>query len=362
MKMKGLLQFTDKGIYCAAGDFYIDPWRGVDRAIITHAHSDHARWGSKHYLAHKHSESMMRLRLGKDISLRTVEYGEVVYVNGVKVSLHPAGHMIGSSQIRVEHGGEVWVASGDYKTEDDGVSGGFEPVRCDVFITESTFGLPIYRWKSQQTIFNDINTWWARNKEQGKASMLLCYSVGKAQRVLEHLDKSIGNIYAHAAVHNAQRVLIEGGLPLYDVQHWNSALPKEKGTMIVAPPSADNSPWMKRFAPLAIGMCSGWMQVRGAQRRRNADAGFALSDHADWPGLLGAIRATGASKVFVTHGYQAVFTRYLNDIGIEAYEVLTQYGDDEAEDSATTSKLAEDHERGDTPMAASEPKEAEPEV
>jgi putative mRNA 3-end processing factor len=349
MKVSRLLQFTDKGIYCAAGDFYIDPWRGVDRAVITHAHSDHARPGSKHYLAHRHSAPMMQLRLGKDINLQTVEYGEALYINGVKISLHPAGHMIGSAQVRVEHGGQVWVASGDYKTEDDGVSGAFEPVRCNVFITESTFGLPIYRWKPQASVFSDINNWWASNKEQGKTSMLLCYSVGKAQRVLEHLDKNIGNIYAHAAIYNSQQVLIHAGMPLYDVPHWNNAMPKEKGAMIVAPPSADNSPWMKRFEPLVTGMCSGWMQVRGAQRRRNADAGFALSDHADWPGLLGAIKATGASKVFVTHGYQSVFSRYLNETGIEAQEVVTQYGDDEAEDS-TMVQMPEPDETAHSPV------------
>jgi putative mRNA 3-end processing factor len=330
--MSQLLRFTDKGIYCPAGDFYIDPWRGVDRAVITHAHSDHARWGSKYYLAHKNSEPILRLRLGRDIELETLDYGQEISINGVKVTLFPAGHMIGSAQVRVEYNGEIWVVSGDYKTENDGVSTAFEPVRCHVFITESTFGLPVYRWKKQETIFQNINDWWLKNRANGKTSLLFCYSVGKAQRVIQHLDKSIGKIAAHAAIYNAQRAYIEYGLPLYNIQHWIDSKTKDEGMLIVAPPSSQGSPWLKRFNPFALGVCSGWMQVRGAQRRSNADAGFALSDHADWEGLLGSIKATGAEKVYVTHGYQSVFSRYLNELGIESQEVVTEYGDENTED------------------------------
>lgn len=331
-----LLQFTDKGIYCPQGDFYIDPWRGVPRAIITHAHSDHSRWGSQYYLAHKLSEPIMRLRLGADINLETVEYNTPIYMNGVKITLHPAGHIIGSAQIRVEYEGQVWVASGDYKVEDDGISGAFEPVKCNVFISESTFGLPIYKWKPQQEIFDNMNAWWDTNRANGKQSIIFAYSLGKAQRILEYLDKSIAPIYAHTAVYNTQQALIDFGMNVYPVQHWNPSVTKEEtaGALIIAPPSAFNTPWQKRFQPFATGYCSGWMQVRGAQRRRNADAGFALSDHADWPGLLEAIKATEAQKVYVTHGYQSIFSRYLNEIGIESGEVVTEYGDDEAYDDA----------------------------
>jgi putative mRNA 3-end processing factor len=329
--MSPLLTFTDKGIYCRAGDFYIDPWSGVDYAVITHAHSDHARYGSRHYLSHRDSAPILRLRLGPDISLQTVDYHQSLDINGVKVTLYPAGHIIGSAQVRVEYKGEVWVASGDYKTEDDGISTAFEPVRCHSFITESTFGLPVYRWKKQSAIFDNINQWWRKNQEAGKTSILFGYSLGKAQRILEHLDKSVGNIYAHTAVYNAQKAFLDFGLPLYPVKQWTYDVPKDTGAMIVAPPSAAHSPWLKRFEPYATGVCSGWMQVRGRQRRGNADAGFALSDHADWPGLLDAIKSTGAEKVYVTHGYQSVFSRYLNEIGIESEEVVTQYGDDESD-------------------------------
>lgn len=326
--MSQLLTVTDKGIYCKAGNFYIDPWSSVDYAVITHAHSDHARWGSRYYLAHTYSEPLLRLRLGADIQLQTQGYNEPVYINGVKVTLHPAGHIIGSVQVRVEYQGEVWVVSGDYKTENDGISGAFEAVQCHTFITESTFGLPVYRWKAQEEIFNSINNWWKQNQEKGKTSILFGYSLGKAQRILQGLNKDIGNIYAHTAVYNVQNALYEFGLPVYPVNRWTYDTPKNTNDLIVAPSSVANSPWLKRFEPYSTGVCSGWMQVRGLQRRGNTDAGFALSDHADWDGLLAAIKATGAQKVFVTHGYQSVFARYLNETGIAAEEVKTQYGDE----------------------------------
>ena len=334
--MPPLLRFTDKGIYCPTGDFYIDPWRGVNKAVITHAHSDHARWGSKHYLAHKDSASILRLRLGADINLETIDYNQTIFMNGVQVSLHPAGHIIGSAQVRVEYLGEVWVVSGDYKLENDHTCPPFVPVPCNTFISESTFGLPVYRWKTQSHIFNDINRWWAHNKAQNKTSVLLAYSLGKAQRVLHGLDKSIGSIYAHTATYNVQQALINAGIPLYHAKQWTPTVRKGEASMIVAPSSALNSPWLNRFEPYAVGVCSGWMQVRGAQRRQNADAGFALSDHADWSGLLTAVKATGASKVFVTHGYQSVFSRYLNELGIESEEVITEYGNEADEDAEVT--------------------------
>jgi putative mRNA 3-end processing factor len=340
--MPGLLSFTDLGIYCSIGGFYIDPWSAVDRAVITHAHSDHARWGSRHYLAHRDSEPILRLRLGQDINLQTISYHEHLYINGVKLTFYPAGHIIGSAQVRVEYQGEIWVASGDYKVEDDGISGAFEPVPCHHFITESTFGLPIYRWKKQAEIFDDINKWWQKNQDAGKTSIIFGYSLGKAQRILQYLDKSIGDIYAHTAVYNAQKALYDHGLPVYPAQQWTYDTPKDTKAMIVAPPSAAHSPWLKRFEPYATGVCSGWMQVRGLQRRGNSDAGFVLSDHADWPGLLSAIRSTGAEKVYVTHGYQAIFSRYLNEIGIASEEVITQYGDDETTEEAATNEESTD--------------------
>lgn len=328
-----LITVKTKGLYCSAGKFYIDPWQPVDKAIITHAHSDHARVGSGHYLCHHLTKPLLQLRLG-DNQYQCVEWNEKIHMNGVTVSLHPAGHIIGSSQVRVEHNGEVWVVSGDYKTENDGISGAFEPVRCNTFITESTFGLPIYNWKPQQVIFEDMRNWIRNNQVTGKTSVLIAYSLGKAQRVLKAIEAVTGNIFVHGAIWNIHQALVNAGVSLPAVNRVTPELPKEtyKGAVIMAPPSANGTSWMNRFSPYSVGICSGWMQVRGHQRRRNADAGFVLSDHADWKGLLDSVKATGAESVFVTHGFQSAFSRYLNESGITAAEVKTEFGAEEEED------------------------------
>ncbi len=331
--MPNLVTFTDKGLYCEAGNFYIDPWKPVDRAIITHGHSDHARFGNHFYLCHEYTKPILKLRLGNN-NYQTTKWNETININSVKVSLHPAGHIIGSSQIRLEYNNEVWVISGDYKTEDDGISGKFEPIKCNVFITESTFGLPIYKWKPQQEIYTDIINWISKNKENGKSSILTAYSLGKAQRVLQAIKETTQTIFAHGAIFNMQQTLIDAGFDLKPVVRITPETPKEllKETVIIAPPGAEGTSWMKRFYPYALGVCSGWMQVRGNVRRRNVDAGFALSDHADWPGLLKSVKATGAEKVFVTHGFQSAFSRYLNEENIAiADEVKTQFGDEDEE-------------------------------
>jgi putative mRNA 3-end processing factor len=333
-----LIEFTNKGLCCPQGGFYIDPWKPVDKALITHAHSDHARPGSTSYLCHKYTKPLLQLRLGSEGNYQTIEWGEQINMNGVKVSFHPAGHVIGSSQIRLEYNGEVWVASGDYKVIDDGISGAFEPVKCDTFITESTFGLPIYKWRSQQQIFQDIQAWIRSNQADGKTSVMIAYSLGKAQRVLQAIAEVTDKIYVHGAIYNVHQTLIDAGWPLPLVKRVTPETTKEelKASVVIAPPSADGTSWMKKFTPYSVGVCSGWMQVRGNVRRRNVDAGFVMSDHADWPGLLEAIKATGAQKVFVTHGFQATFSRYLNEIGIEAAEVKTEYGEEEEKEENST--------------------------
>lgn len=341
-----LIEFTDSGLYCRPGDFYIDPWRGVGRAVITHAHSDHARVGSQKYLSHKASEPVLRLRLG-EISLQTVEWNETVTINNVKVTLFPAGHIIGSSQVKVEYNGEVWVVSGDYKVENDGISGQFEPIRCHTFITESTFGLPIYKWKPQAEIYTDIQNWIRSNQAAEKTSVVIAYSLGKAQRVLNAISAVTDKVFAHGAVWNVHQVLQAAGWQLPNLQLINKETPKSefKNAVVIAPPSADGTPWMKRFVPYSVGVCSGWMQVRGNARRRNVDAGFVLSDHADWQGLLSAVHATGAQRAFVTHGFQSVFSRYLNDNGIEAYEVKTQFGEEDEGDKGVEVENAKTEEQ-----------------
>src|SRR5688500_12821176 len=293
-----LIEFSDKGLYCPAGDFYIDPWRPVDRAVITHAHSDHARWGSRRYLCHHHTKPLLQLRLGPN-EYQSIGWNEPVYFNGLRLSLFPAGHIIGSSQVRVELNGETWVVSGDYKLENDGISGQFEPVRCHTFISESTFGLPIYHWKPQEAIFGDIQQWIRTNMSEGKTSILFAYSLGKAQRLLSCIAEVCDTILVHGAVYNVHMALVHAGWKLPPVERVTPETPKDKlkGKVVIAPSSAESTPWLKRFAPYATGVCSGWMQVRGARRRRNADAGFALSDHADWDGLLRAVKETGAECV-----------------------------------------------------------------
>lgn len=342
MANKPLLEFTDRGIYCEKGGFYIDPWKPVDDAVITHAHADHAYTGHKRYLAHHLSKQVLLYRLG-NIKLQTVEYGQKISKGGVEISLFPAGHVIGSAQIRIEYKGEVWVVSGDYKVEDDGVSTPFEAVRCHHFISECTFGMPVYQWKPQVKVFEDINKWWRSNLANGLATVLVGYSLGKAQRILQNLDLCNGSVYTHGAIENVNQALRNNGVQLNPTRRIAYDTPKEeiiKG-IVLAPPSAVGSAWMRRFAPYDFGYCSGWMAIRGAKRRRAADRGFVLSDHADWEGLVSAISATGCQKVYLTHGYTAAFSRYLSEIGFDASEVYTLYGNEEEESAASDDLLNE---------------------
>ncbi|CAN5253794.1 ligase-associated DNA damage response exonuclease [soil metagenome] len=332
-----LLSFSPTSIYCAAADIHIDPWQPVDYAVITHAHSDHARAGCKHYLAHEDSESILRLRLGDNISIQTVAYGEKIFINGVQFSLHPAGHIIGSAQIRVEHNDEVWVASGDYKTLDDGFCKPFEPVRCDTFITESTFGLPVYKWPSQQQVMNEIKSWWQENQLQGKASVLMGYALGKMQRLIKNLQPFEHRVFAHGAIFNINERLRAAGFDLPFIPLVTNDIDKKlyRGALILATPSSLNTPWLNRFNPYSTGYCSGWMAVRGAKNSRAVDRGFVLSDHADWNELNNVVAATNAKKVFVTHGYTDTYSKWLNEQGIEAAEVKTNYGEEELTQETT---------------------------
>ncbi len=328
--MADLVINRQEGLYCVPGDFYIDPWRPVPRAVITHAHSDHARTGSQHYLAAAPGVGVLKSRLG-DISIEGLAYGEQRVHNGVTLSLHPAGHVLGSSQVRMEYKGEVWVASGDYKVEADATCAPFESVACDTFITESTFGLPIYRWQAQQSIFDDINQWWRNNAALGRTSVLYSYAFGKAQRILHGLDASIGSIICHGAVEPLNRAYREAGIRLPATKMISDVTDKNelKQAIVIAPPSAGSSPWIKRFGNFSDAFASGWMQLRGARRRRGVDRGFVLSDHADWPGLMQAISASGASRIIVTHGSIPVMVRYLQQQGLQASGFDTEYGDED---------------------------------
>ena len=334
MTGRGVLTFTDRGIYCPAGDFYIDPWRPVPRALITHAHSDHARWGHGRYLATPRSLAVMRHRLG-DICAQATDYGQVLRIGDAEVSFHPAGHVPGSAQIRVCVAGQVWVASGDYKTENDGLSEPFAPLPCHSFITESTFGLPVFRWQPQPQITEQILRWWQGNRAAGKTSVLGAYALGKAQRLLHMLADGPGPILCHAAVENTNASLRATGvaLPQTDVLTPECSAKTHPGALIIAPPGAIEASWTRRFGPTEVALASGWMGLRGIRRRRAMATGFVISDHADWPGLLQATKETGAENIYVTHGYTDIFTRYLNENGHRAQVVPTEFGTDD-DDSA----------------------------
>ncbi|WP_019580961.1 MULTISPECIES: ligase-associated DNA damage response exonuclease [Pseudomonas] len=320
-----------EGLYCPPGDFYIDPWRPVERSVITHAHSDHARRGNQHYLAAAPGAGILRAQLGQHINLQTLPYGEQLLHHGVKLSFHPAGHMLGSAQVRLECGGEVWVASGDYKTEPDGTCAPFEPVRCHTFITESTFGLPIYRWQPQAQILAEINQWWRANAAVDKTSVLLCHAVGKAQRILHGLDTSLGPILVHGAVEPINQFYHQSGIhlpPTIYAREVKKQDPMMRKALVLAPPATGTSNWVRRFGDYSDALASGWMRLRGTQRRHGVDRGFVLSDHADWPGLLWAIEQSGAERVKVTHGSIGVLVRHLREQGLDAMGLRTEYGDD----------------------------------
>jgi putative mRNA 3-end processing factor len=324
-----MIRLTEAGLYCEAGGFHIDPWKPVDRAVVTHAHGDHLTWGCRHHLVSEEGARVSRVRLGEEASIQAVPYGEAVHLNGVRVSLHPAGHILGSAQVRVEHAGEVWVVTGDYKTEPDATCSPFDLVRCHTFVTESTFGLPIYRWEPQSVIFDAVNLWWRKNQEAGRASLLYGYALGKAQRLLAGVDPSIGPIYTHGAVERLNREYRATGIPLPETQHVAAAeKPDWSRALIVAPPSARGTPWMRKFGAVSDGFASGWMRIRGARRQRSVDRGFALSDHVDWPALTETIQATGAERVWVTHGYTAAVVRWLGEQGIDAHVVPTRFSDE----------------------------------
>ncbi len=341
MKKSGLITLTDRGLYCKRGDFYVDPWKPVAKAILTHAHADHTYRGNQDYLVPAEGERLSRIRLGDDAIISSQKYGKEIDINGVKVSFHPAGHVLGSAQVKVEYRGEIWVCSGDYKLMPDATCEPFEPVKCHHFITEATFGLPIYRWQPTEFIFEDINTWWRKNREKGKASVIFAYSLGKSQRVMNGIDRTIGKIFTHGAVERLTEAYREEGVDLPETQYVGSVENKKDfvGSLIVAPPGSHGSTWMKRFGTHSTGFASGWMMVRGARRQRAVDRGFVLSDHADWPELLQAIKSSEAETVYVTHGFSEEVVRYLNETGFNATPLKTQYVGDDADEEILTADL-----------------------
>ncbi|MCK8479834.1 ligase-associated DNA damage response exonuclease [Psychroserpens algicola] len=335
-----LIKFTKKGIYCIPGKFYLDPWFPVDYAIISHGHADHAKWGMKHYLCHDDSKAILQHRIGKDISIESLPYHKERTINGVKVSFFPAGHIIGSAQIRLGYKGFIVVFSGDYKVKNDHLTAPFEPVKCHEFITESTFGLPIYNWSEETVLQQQMHDWVLHNQSINRTSICVGYSLGKAQRIMKLLD-GLSDIYVHSAIHNVNEAIKSSGIILPQTKLWTADTDKTslQNQIVIVPPALLGSNMIKRIPNAATAICSGWMQIRGNRRWQSVDAGFPISDHADWNGLISAVKATEAEKVYVTHGSQATFSKYLNEIGINSEEVITEYGTNEDENVETVTNL-----------------------
>lgn len=354
------LRLTDAGLFCPAADVHIDPWRPVDRAIITHAHSDHARPGCGGYLCAPTCEPLLRARLGQTIRVQTVPWGRPLTLGDATVSLHPAGHVRGSAQVRVQIAGRVTVVTGDFKLAPDPSAESFEPVTAHTLICESTFGLPVYRWPATDAVIADLVSWWRAAAAAGLTALLCTYALGKAQRVLAELallaDRGPlpGPIALHGAVEPLTAAYRGMGVTLAPTQtvaalrdsidvasrkrRRQARLPA--GTLVIAPPSALGSAWTRSLGPVSTAFASGWMAVRGARRRRNVDAGLVLSDHADWPGLLSAIAAARPERVGVTHGFTAPLTRFLREVGppglgpVDAFELTTRFEGEGAEEPA----------------------------
>ncbi len=335
-----LLQNTQRGLYCSVGDFYVDPRIPVDKAVVTHAHTDHARWGCRRYLAASPSEHLLRMRMNDDAEFTFLPYGDSIDIGGVNVSFHPAGHMLGSAQVRLEHRGKVAVVSGDYKLGKDPTCEAWTPIKCDLFVTESTFGLPIYRWRPDHEVVDSINQWWRDNREAGLCSVLYGYAVGKSQRLLAGLDTEIGPIYCHGAVEKGNEAYRKTGVDLPPTTYVGSIMGKHdwRGSMVVAVPSAHGSTWMRKFGKVSTALASGWMAVRGPRRRRSVDRGFVMSDHVDWPTMLEAIDACDPETVWVTHGYSDTVARYLQENGRNAKAIDSRGRRGEDEEVTTDTK------------------------
>ena len=328
--MPDLLSMTPQGLHCARGGFHVDPWLPVPRAVLTHAHADHAREGSATYLCAAPGLPIARHRLQGSV-IEAWPYGERHTVGDVQLSFHPAGHVLGSAQLRLEVDGQVWVVSGDYKRAPDPTCAPFEPVRADVFLTEATFGLPVFRWDPTDSVIEDLLGWWEANREAGRASLVFCHVLGKSQRLLAELGRRTDRrVFAHGAIAGMCDVYRDAGIHLVPVDRVaDTAKGKDfAGELVLAPITARGTPWMRRFGEAAVALVSGFMRVRGERRRRSVDRGFALSDHADWPALLETIRETGAGRVLVTHGYAVPFAQRLRELGFQAEALETPYGRD----------------------------------
>ena len=334
-----LIISTKNGLYCPLAQVYIDPYGKVDKAIITHGHADHARPNHGAYLCAATARPVIQFRLTSRAQIQTLEYGQPLNINGVGFSFHPAGHILGSAQVRIAYKGEIWVVSGDYKTEDDGFSEPFEPVKCHTFITESTFALPIFDWQPQHLIFDEMNNWWKENQKNGITSVVCAYSLGKAQRIIQNLDHKIGKIYCNQAIENTNQVIRNQGVDLKPTIALKADISRGEleGQLVMITPNSMGTAAIRKLRPFATASSSGWMMLQKRNFGGGVDKGFVLSDHADWKGLLWAVKQSEAEQILVTHGYTDAFAKYLNENGYNAKTIDTHF--EQAKKASKTEKM-----------------------
>tara|TARA_Y100000768_G_scaffold388859_1_gene387991 strand:- start:4717 stop:5721 length:1005 start_codon:yes stop_codon:yes gene_type:complete len=313
---------TKKGLYCPQGDFYLDPVSRskVETALISHGHADHLRAGHKHYICTEKSLPILNKRIDspnkQPHNIKTFGYGEVFHLGEVKISFHPAGHILGSAQIRMEYNDEVWVYTGDFKRGADPTCEPFEVIPCDVLISEATFSLPVFRWPDFESEVESIYHWWQENKKENKPSVLGAYSLGKAQRIMKALRQfTQEEILVHGAVDEICQAYKKVGVDVGPYQRITKETKDFAGQLIISPPSAIRSSWSKKFKNKTTAFASGWMRVRGNRRRRGVERGFIISDHADWDSLVRTFRETGAKKIFLFHENTQAMQKHLTEQG-----------------------------------------------
>ncbi len=331
-----LLTLKPHGLVSQDEAFHVDAWTPADVNLVTHAHGDHAHRGSRLYWCTPETALILKRRISPDVKLKIVNWRERYKLGKQWVSFHPAGHIFGSAQIRIEHESQpsnVLVFTGDFKRDPDPTCQPFEVVPCSTFITEATFALPIYRWRPNSEIRDGIYDWWMWNRAEGNTSILFCYALGKAQRILAELtSRTNDTVLLHGATDPLVSIYRDAGVHMLPTQKLTDYDGPLEGQLILAPPSAHRSPWMKRFKNISTGFASGWMAVRGVRRGRSYEKGFVLSDHADWPSLVQTVKDTGAKRVLVTHGNKETLAKYLREtLQLDAIPLQTQYGAEEDE-------------------------------
>ena len=311
---QNLISQKSQGLYCESANIWIDPYKPVEKAIITHAHSDHFTNGCREYICSIETGLLLKKRFGNNINLKTVEYDKKFLINGINFSLHPSGHILGSSQIKIMTDSETWLITSDFKRQKDKTCKSYERLKTDFLICESTFGLPIFNWESTNKIIDKITKW--VNQSEDSTSILFCYSLGKAQRLLSELNsQNFKNIYVHKSINNINTIYKNLGIELEEAKIFDNNLEINnlKDCLLLLPPSLNNQNFLKKFKRFQTGFASGWMSIRALKKRSGFDKGFTISDHADWNGLIKTIKESEAKRVFLNHGDGESLANFLRD-------------------------------------------------